>query len=80
MSHLNFYSQRGCFGCKPCERGAANVGRSWTLFTIALFTAGVGLLFLPFYRKCLYCGHNTWWNTHYGPDQHSAPVPQIARA
>lgn len=77
-SHLNIYSQRGCIGCKPCEGGGANIGRIWTLVAIATLTAGIGLLFLPFFKKCQYCGHNTWWNRHHGPDlRRSAHAPAV---
>ncbi|RRD61662.1 hypothetical protein [Leucobacter sp. OH1287] len=65
--HHNLYSQKGCHGCKPCERGGAHIGRQATLAAIALFTAGLGLLFLPFFKKCQYCSHNTWWNQHARP-------------
>jgi len=71
-THLNVYSQRGCIGCKVCERGAANIGRNWTLVTIGVLTMGLGLIFLPFFKKCQYCGHNTWWNAHRGPDTRPA--------
>lgn len=74
-NHLNLYNQKGCIGCKPCERGAANVGRNITLWTIGLCTVGMGLIFLPFFKKCQYCGHNTWWNRHYGPDMRAAAMP-----
>jgi hypothetical protein len=67
-NHLNMYSQKGCVNCKVCEGGGANIGRSATLWTIGICTAGIGLIFLPFFKKCQYCHHNTWWNKHYGPD------------
>lgn len=70
--HLNIYSQRGCISCKPCERGGANIGRKWTLILIGVCTVGLGLLFLPFFKKCQYCGHNKWWNAHRGPDAPAA--------
>lgn len=73
--HLNLYSQRGCIDCKPCRGGAANIGRTWTLIAIGFFTVGIGLIFLPFFKRCVYCRHNTWWNRHSGPDRaapHSA--------
>lgn len=76
-NHVNLYSQHGCIGCKPCEGGAANVGRLWTLIGIAVITSCIGLIFLPFYKRCQYCGHNMWWNKHYGPDMRQtaqAPV------
>lgn len=75
-NHLNIYGQKGCISCKPCEGGGANIGRVWTLVAIGVFTYGLGLLFLPFFKKCQYCGHNTWWNQHYGPDlRQSAQTP-----
>lgn len=67
--HLNIYSQHGCIQCKPCEGGGANIGRASVLWTIGIMTAGIGLLFLPFFKKCQYCGHNMFWNKHYGPDR-----------
>ncbi|GGO58997.1 hypothetical protein GCM10010910_00890 [Microbacterium nanhaiense] len=70
--HHNVYSQKGCVSCKPCEGGGANIGRNVTLWAIALCTAGIGLLILPFFKKCQYCGHNKWWNSHYGPDRQGA--------
>ncbi|UAJ78310.1 hypothetical protein IT072_02360 [Leifsonia sp. ZF2019] len=70
--HQNIYSQRGCIDCKPCEGGGGNIGRNSTLWAIGIFTAGIGLLFLPFFKKCQYCGHNMWWNKHYGPDMRQA--------
>ncbi len=77
-NHLNVYSQRGCVDCKPCEKGGANVGRSAILWTIGIFTAGIGLIFLPFFKKCQYCGHNSWMNKHYGPDlRASAQQPAV---
>lgn len=66
--HHNHYSQRGCVGCKPCEGGGANIGRSTTLWAIGICTAGIGLIFMPFFKKCQYCRHNSWWNSHRGPD------------
>lgn len=65
--HLNMYNQKVCHGCKPCQGGGANIGRTWTLIGIGICTAGIGLLFLPFFKKCVYCGHNSWWNKHAGP-------------
>ena len=73
MSHLNIYSQKGCIGCKPCERGSANIGRSAVLWTIGILTAGMGLIILPFFKKCQYCGHNSFMNRHFGPDPRETP-------
>lgn len=70
--HLNIYSQKGCIGCKPCEGGSANIGRFWTLVGIGVATGGMGLIFLPFFKKCQYCGHNMWSNKHHGPDPRQA--------
>jgi len=69
-NHLNIYSQKGCIGCKSCEGGAASIGRTSLLIFIGVMTAGIGLLILPFFKKCQYCGHNTWMNSHQAP---SAP-------
>lgn len=71
-NHLNVFSQKGCVDCKSCEKGGAHVGRIAALWTIGVCTAGVGLLYLPFFKKCQYCSHNTWWNKHYGPDLRQA--------
>ena len=79
MNNLNVYSQKGCLGCKPCEGGGASIGRMTVIWTIAICTAGIGLLYLPFYKKCVYCGHNTWWNKHYGPDTRQAERSPFAR-
>lgn len=65
--HLNMYNQKVCHGCKPCQGGGGNIGRTWTLIAIGFCTAGIGLIFLPFFKKCVYCGHNSWWNKHAGP-------------
>lgn len=62
--HLNIYSQKGCIGCKPCEGGAGNIGRSAILWTIGICTIGIGLIFLPFFKKCQFCGHNAFMNKH----------------
>lgn len=72
--HHNLYSQKGCIGCKPCEGGAANVGRWWTLFALGLFTAGLGLIALAFFKKCQFCGHNSMMNRHTTPTQQYAPT------
>jgi hypothetical protein len=61
---LNMYTQKGCVGCCVCEKGAKNVGRSVVLWTIGICTAGIGLIFLPFFKKCVYCGHNMFMNKH----------------
>lgn len=62
--NLNIYSQKGCIGCKSCEGGGAAIGRSALLVIIGVVTGGMGLIFLPFYKKCMFCGHNTWMNKH----------------
>lgn len=67
--HHNLYSQRGCTTCKQCTGGAGNVGRATVLVTLALFTCGLSLLILPFYRKCVFCGHNSWMDKHAAPGQ-----------
>ena len=68
--HMNTYSQKGCIGCKPCEGGAANIGRIAVLCALGTLTGGLGLLILPFFKKCLYCGHNTFMNAHGAPGSH----------
>lgn len=65
--HHNVYSQQGCIECKPCAKGGANVGRSAVLWAIGICTMGLGLLFLPFFTKCQYCGHNHFMNKHGKP-------------
>lgn len=70
--HLNQYSQTGCIGCKPCEGGAANIGRSQTLLWGGIFTMGLLNLVTLFTKKCVYCGHRTWWNSHTTPAQQAA--------
>lgn len=62
--HHNVYSQKGCSTCKPCAKGGGNVGRNAVLLLIILFTAGLGLLILPFFKKCQFCGHNHFMNKH----------------
>lgn len=82
-NHLNVYSQRGCIGCKSCEGGGGKVARNALLWTIGIFTAGIGLIFLPFFKKCQYCGHNTWMNKHDGIDprhEHGAAAAPVAQA
>lgn len=79
-NHLNVFNQKGCIDCKSCERGAAHIGRMVTLWTIGLFTAGIGLIFLPFFKKCQYCGHNQWWNKHYGPDMRASAQSVASQA
>lgn len=60
----NVYSQHGCIGCCVCEGGAQKVKRQAVLWTLGIFTCGLGLLVLPFYKKCVYCGHNMFMNQH----------------
>ena len=74
--HLNQYSQKGCIGCKPCEGGGANVGRVTVLWVIGLCTAGIGnLIGMPFFKKCQFCGHNSFMNKHATPvQQYGGPV------
>lgn len=72
QQYLNVYSQRGCIGCKPCEGGAASIGRTWTLLGLALVTGLIFLLVPLFYKRCQYCGHRAWWNQHHGPDPRTA--------
>ncbi len=76
-NHQNLYSQRGCIGCKPCEGGGANIGRTWTIVALGVLTSGLGLIILPFFKKCQYCGHNAFMNKHFGPDtRNQAPAQQ----
>lgn len=56
--------QRGCIGCCVCEKGVRNVKRSVAKFFLIFCTGGFGLLILPFYKKCLYCGHSMFMNQH----------------
>lgn len=77
--HLNVYSQKGCIGCKVCEGGAANIGRSTVLWTIGICTAGIGLIFLPFFKKCQFCAHNAFMNKHTTPTAQYSPQ-QTAQA
>lgn len=78
VNNVNIYSQRGCIGCKSCEKGGAHIGRMTIIWTIGICTAGIGLIYLPFYKKCQYCAHNTWWNKHYGPDpRQTAQTPAV---
>jgi hypothetical protein len=57
-------TKKGCIGCCLCEGGARKILRSFVLCTLAIFTYGIGLLVLPFSKKCLYCGHNMFMNKH----------------
>lgn len=77
QQNLNLYSQKGCIGCKVCEGGGAAIGRTTLLWTIAFMTGGFGLLILPFFKKCMFCGHNTWLNSHQPrpPQAPQAPYP-----
>ena len=79
-NHLNVFSQKGCVDCKSCEKGGGHIGRMSVLWTIGICTAGLGLLFLPFFKKCQYCAHNTWWNKHHGPDLRQAAQTPAAAA
>lgn len=77
-NHVNVFSQRGCIGCKNCEGGGGKMARSALLWTIGILTVGIGLIFLAFFKKCQYCGHNTWLNKHDGIDprhQHAPAAP-----
>ena len=75
--HHNIYSQKGCSSCKPCAKGAGNVGRVAILWTIAICTAGVGLLILPFFKKCQFCGHNHFMNKHGADNPPTTASPVI---
>jgi hypothetical protein len=69
-NHLNFYGQKGCVGCKSCEKGGAHIGLIIVIWIIAVCTAGIGLVYLSFCKKWQYCTQNTRWNKHHGPDLH----------
>lgn len=43
------------------------MARSLVLWTLAIFTLGAGLLILPFYRRCVYCGHRAFMSRHQVP-------------
>lgn len=62
MPNQNFehYTRKGCVGCAPCQGGAKQIGRQ-TLFWITLSMAAWPM---PFFKKCVYCGHNTYLNKH----------------
>ena len=62
--NVEMYTRKGCVGCCLCERGSKNAGRTAVLWLIGFPTVGLGLLFLPFFKKCVYCGHNTFMNKH----------------
>ncbi|WP_449282213.1 hypothetical protein [Leucobacter sp.] len=76
--HLNVYSQKGCIDCKPCEGGAANIGRTWSLVGLAAVTGLLFLLVPLFYKKCQFCGHRSWWNSHTIPAQQYGISPAPA--
>lgn len=65
--HHNLYSQKGCIGCKQCEGGGANIGRTFAIIGIALMTGGLGLIILPFFKKCQFCSHNSFIDKHARP-------------
>lgn len=69
----NFYSQSGCVGCPVCEGGTQGVKRTLTLWTIAFFTVGMGLIILPFFKKCQFCQHNMFMAKHQGGAHHNVP-------
>lgn len=73
---VNMYQQKGCVGCKLCEGGAAKIGRTSALWGIGLFTGGLGLIVLPFFKKCVYCNHNMFLNKHSPYDEYPSP-PQM---
>ena len=62
--NIETYVRRGCAGCCHCEGGSHNIARTSALWMIGLFTGGLGLLVIPFFKRCLYCGHNTFLNSH----------------
>ena len=62
--NIEFYGRKGCVGCCLCEGGSRKVARTATLWGIGIMTGGLGLLILPFFKKCVYCNHNTFMNKH----------------
>jgi len=67
---LRAHMQQGCIGCKPCEGGISNIARSLKIFFLAIFTLGLGLLIIPFFKKCVYCGHSMFLNKHKHGGEH----------
>lgn len=74
--NIETWSRKGCVGCCLCEGGSRQIGRTAVLAALALFTMGLGLLALPFFKRCVYCGHNTFMNSH--SPHAAAPQPQPA--
>lgn len=70
-NNVNVYSQQGCIGCKPCERGVANLTRGCLLWMIVPITYGLAIVFS---KKCQYCGHRKLLNRHFGPDNRRSGV------
>lgn len=68
-TNLETYTRKGCVGCKVCEGGAGKIGRNAALWGIGICTGGIGLIILPFYKRCVYCGHNTFMNKHMPHEQ-----------
>jgi hypothetical protein len=64
-NNVNVYSQQGCVGCKPCERGARNIARTGCLWILVPISYG---LVIALSKKCQYCGHRSVFNRHFGPD------------
>jgi ribosomal protein S27AE len=62
--NIETYTRKGCVGCGKCEGGSKNIGRTATLWTIGILTCGIGLIILPFFKNCVYCGHNSFMNKH----------------
>jgi hypothetical protein len=62
--HMNAHVQQGCVGCIPCEGGVGNIIRNLKFFALFIFTCGIGLVAIPFFKKCVFCGHSMMWNQH----------------
>ena len=59
---LDNYARAACPTCKACTGGAENVGRICVLGLLAMSI--VGLLVIPFFKKCPTCGHSMFMNEH----------------
>lgn len=71
---IDTYQRSYCKGCCVCEGGADNIKRNIVLWTLGICTCGLGLLVLPFNKKCTKCGHNTFMNKH-GEYAHTSSTP-----
>jgi hypothetical protein len=64
MQRHSMYQQRGCIGCALCEGGGKKIARTLKVWCFAFFTGFVGLIVIPFYGRCVYCGHTMFFNRH----------------